>query len=164
MTAQQYQRLSAPFRGEKREVALNAVNKALTGFCYAVYPLLLLWLALCRDGRFWKALLVPAVSFVLLSLVRGRLNARRPYEVLDITPIIRKNTRGHSMPSRHVFSMFVIAMTFLWIQPWMGVILLCLGALLAAVRVIGGVHFPRDVLVGALCGIASGILGFWVIG
>ena len=96
-------------------------------------------------------------------MVRDRLNAKRPYEVLDIQPIITKNTKGHSMPSRHVFSMFVIAMAFLWVLPWAGALLLCFGAALALVRVIGGVHFPRDVIAGALVGIVSGILGFWVI-
>lgn len=163
MTARQYERLSAPFRSEGRAKTLNAVNRFLTGFCYCVYPLLLILLAVSRDGRFWRALLVPGISFLLLSVVRDRLNAKRPYEVLDIRPIIQKNTRGHSMPSRHVFSMFVIAMTFLWVLPWAGVVLLCFGAVLAAVRVIGGIHFPRDVIAGALSGVLSGILGFWVI-
>ena len=163
MTQRQYERLSAPFRREAWAKGLNAVNKFLTGFCYCVYPLLLIFLAVSRDGRFWKALLVPGISFALLSAVRDKLNAKRPYELLDIQPIITKNTKGHSMPSRHVFSMFVIAMTFLWVLPWAGIALLCFGALLAAVRVIGGVHFPRDVIAGALVGVLSGMLGFWVI-
>lgn len=163
MTARQYERLSAPFRTGRRPQLLSGVNKALTGSCYCVYPLLLLFLAVSRDGRFRRALLVPGISFVLLSLIRDRLNAKRPYEVLDIAPLIPKNTKGHSMPSRHVFCMFVIAMTFLWVLPWAGWLLLCFGVLLAAVRVIGGVHFPRDVAAGALAGIVSGAIGFWII-
>lgn len=163
MTREGYERISAPFRGETREKILNGVNKLLTGFCYAVYPIALIFLAVSRDSRFWRAFLVPAISFVLLSVVRDKLNAKRPYEVLEIRPIIHKKTKGHSMPSRHVFSMFVIAMTFLWVMPWMGVVLLCFGAILAAVRVVGGVHFPRDVLVGALAGLLSGLIGFWIL-
>ena len=31
------------------------------------------------------------------------------------------------------------------------------------VRVIGGVQFPRDVLVGAAVGILAGVIGFYVI-
>ena len=117
MTARQYARLSAPFRQPARRKALLAANKAATWGCYLAYPLLLLVLALQRDGRFFRSLLVPAVSFAALSLVRRTLNFRRPYEVLDIDPIIHKDTKGKSMPSRHVFSIFVIAMTFLWIVP-----------------------------------------------
>lgn len=156
MTARQYARLSAPFRQPARRKALLAANKAATWGCYLAYPLLLLVLALQQDGRFFRSLLVPAVSF-------AALNFRRPYEVLDIDPIIHKDTKGKSMPSRHVFSIFVIAMTFLWIVPWLGVVLLALGAALACVRVIGGVHFPRDVLVGAAVGILAGVIGFYVI-
>lgn len=163
MTAEQYARLSAPFRGERREKALKLVNKTLTGLCYAAYPALLLGLLLTRDGRLLRAVLVPGVSFVLLSLIRRGINAPRPYEVLPIAPIIHKDTRGKSMPSRHVFSMFVIAMTFLWICPVLGVVLLCFGAVLAGVRVVGGVHFPRDVMVGAAAGVLSGAAGYWLI-
>lgn len=163
MTPAQYARLSAPFRPEKRRRALLAVNRVLTYGCYAAYPLLLATLAVQRDVRFWRALLVPGISFVLLSLVRRLINAPRPYEALDIDPLIHKDTHGKSLPSRHVFSMFVIAMTFLWLLPPLGILLLICGVVLAAVRVIGGVHYPRDVIVGAAVGVLAGVVGFWVI-
>ena len=40
---------------------------------------------------------------------------------------------------------------------------LALGVLIALIRVIGGVHFPRDVLSGAVLGAACGAVGFWLI-
>lgn len=163
MTAEQYRRLSAPFRREGRRKALLGVNRVLTYGCYAAYPLLLAVLAVQRDGRFWRALLVPGISFFLVSLVRQWINAPRPYETLEIDPLIHKDTRGKSLPSRHVFSMFVIAMTFLWILPPVGVLLLICGGVLAAVRVIGGVHYLRDVAAGAAVGTAAGLLGFYVL-
>ena len=163
MTARQYARLSAPFRAPRRARALRIFNRGATWACYLAYPGALLALALLRDARLWRGIAVPAASFLLLSLVRRLINAKRPYEVLDIDPIIRKDTRGQSFPSRHVFSVFVIAMFFLWLSPWAGICLLALGALLAAARVIGGVHFPRDVLAGAACGVLSGIIGFYLI-
>lgn len=163
MTRQQYEAISAPFREEKRRKILLGANRGVTWLCYAAYPVLLLCLALGRDSRFFWALGVPAVSFVLLSLVRSKLNFPRPYQVLDFVPLIPKDTQGKSMPSRHVFSIFVIAMTFLWVLPWAGVIMLALGALLGLVRVVGGVHFPRDVLVGAACGVGCGLAGYWCL-
>ena len=42
----------------------------------------------------------------------------------------------------------------------MGLILLVLSALLGLVRVLGGVHYPKDVLVGYACGLLLGILFF----
>lgn len=163
MTAQQYQALSAPFRAPRRAKGLNLLNRLVTYGCYAAYPLCLVLLALQRDGRVLRAVLVPGVTFVLLSVFRSRYNAPRPYEVLPIQPLIHKDTRGKSFPSRHVFSVFVIAMTFLWLIPPLGVVFLAAGVLLALCRVIGGVHWPRDVVAGALCGILSGVVGFWLI-
>ncbi len=163
MTARDYARISAPFRGEGREKALNVANRLVTRLCYVLYPVLLIVLAVQRDARTLRALLVPAVSFALVTVVRNRINEKRPYETLDIVPIIRKNTSGKSMPSRHTFSVFAIAVTFLWVLPWSGILLLCLGVLLAAVRVIGGVHYPRDVIAGGLAGIACGVIGYWMI-
>ena len=163
MTAEQYARISAPFRTPGRTRLLNLLNRLLTSLCYVLYPLLLLFLALQRDARFFRALIIPAIAFVLLSVVRKRINFPRPYQVLEIQPLIHKDTKGKSMPSRHVFCVFMIAMTYLWIVPPMGGILLAVGVLLAAVRVIGGVHFPRDVLAGAAVGILAGLLGYWLL-
>ena len=56
-----------------------------------------------------------------------------------------------------------IAVTFFWVWPAAGVLIGIAGALLAWVRVKGGVHFPRDVIAGALIGIGCGIVGFYVI-
>ena len=115
-------------------------------------------------GRgFIPALLIPGVSFIILSVIRDRINSPRPYEVFDIPPVIDKKTTGHSFPSRHIFSIFVIATTFFYFFPAFGILLAIVGALLAANRVIGGVHFLRDVIAGALSGIAAGVIGYYLI-
>lgn len=162
MTAEQYRRWSAPFRTPGREAGLNRLNFLLTRLCYAAYPLALLWLAFHRDGRGLPALVIPAVSFVLLSVFRHCYNAPRPYELLDIQPLIHKDKRGKSFPSRHVFSVFIIAITFLWLWPPLGGVFLVVGVLLAACRVIGGVHFPRDVIAGALFALLAGGI-YWLL-
>ena len=41
-----------------------------------------------------------------------------------------------------------------------GLVLLVLSAFLGLVRVLGGVHYPKDVLVGYACGLLWGILFF----
>lgn len=162
MTAEQYKRISAPFCSEKRKKALNLLNKALTLLCYAAYPTAMALLLFRRDPRLLPCVAVPGVSFVLLSVFRSKMNAPRPYEVLDIDPLIHKDTKGHSFPSRHVFSVFVIAMVFLRLCPAAGFAFLAVGVLLAACRVIGGVHWPRDVLAGMVVGVLSGLL-LWVL-
>ena len=112
----------------------------------------------------WKELLafilLPAIGFALLSAIRKQLNQARPYEKWAIQPLLAKDTLGKSMPSRHVFSATVISMCLLYFFWLPGLLCLLLSAGLAAVRVIVGVHYPKDVLVGYLCGICWGSILF----
>ena len=78
---------------------------------------------------------------------------------MNITPMIRKDTKGHSFPSRHVFSVFVIAATLGCQHPPLGALLGVIGLLICINRVLGGVHFPKDVLVGMALGILCGLGG-----
>ena len=107
-------------------------------------------------------ILVPASGFVLLTLVRKRINQPRPYETWEIIPLLDKDSLGNSMPSRHVFSATMISMACLHANLPVGLLLLVLSAFLGFVRVLGGVHYPKDVLVGYACGFLLGILFFIV--
>ena len=105
-------------------------------------------------------ILVPALGFVLLTLVRKWINQPRPYETWRIAPLLDKDSSGHSMPSRHIFSATIISMACLHANLPVGLILLVFSALLGFVRVLGGVHYSKDVLVGYACGLLWGILFF----
>ena len=163
MTSERYEKLVAPLRRHPRAVAaLAGVNQALTALCYTVYPLLLLFLLGERDARFWRCLLVPAVSFAAVTLFRSACNAPRPYEQ-GIDALLKKKRTGHSFPSRHVFSAVMIAVTAAYLLPALSVPLFVAAALLALIRVLGGIHYPRDVFCGALFALIAGGLGFWLI-
>lgn len=165
-------------------------GKLLSLVSYVVYPLMLVWLFYRGHAELLmhyggpsedmnvvagipanamgmrpaiEALIIPAVGFLLLSIYRAKVNAPRPYEVFDTPPLVVKNTRGNSFPSRHVFSAFIIATTAIQFFPALGVILYICGVLLAVTRVLAGVHFPKDVVAGALTGIALGLIGFAII-
>ena len=103
---------------------------------------------------------VPASGFVILSFLRKKINAPRPYEEWDIKPLLDRDSPGQSMPSRHVFSATIISMACLHASLTMGMICLILSALLGLVRVLGGVHFPKDVVVGYICGLVWGVIFF----
>ena len=105
-------------------------------------------------------IIVLALGFVLLTLVRKWINQPRPYETWEIVPLLDKDSHGNSMPSRHVFSATIISMSCLHANIPVGLVLLVLSALLGLVRVLGGVHYPKDVLVGYACGLLLGILFF----
>ena len=103
-------------------------------------------------------LFIPASGFVILSFLRKKINALRPYEVWEIVPLLDRDSPGQSMPSRHVFSATIISMACLHASLSVGVILLVLSALLGLVRVLGGVHYPKDVVVGYICGLVWGVI------
>ncbi|MBW8099871.1 phosphatase PAP2 family protein [Streptococcus pseudopneumoniae] len=105
-------------------------------------------------------LFIPASGFVILSFLRKKINAPRPYEEWDIKPLLDRDSPGQSMPSRHVFSATIISMACLHASLTMGMICLTLSALLGLVRVLGGVHYPKDVVVGYICGLVWGVLFF----
>ena len=103
---------------------------------------------------------IPASGFVILSFLRKKINAPRPYEEWDIKPLLDRDSPGQSMPSRHVFSATIISTSCLHASLTMGMICLTLSAFLGLVRVLGGVHFPKDVVVGYICALVWGVLFF----
>ena len=105
-------------------------------------------------------LFIPASGFVILSFLRKKINAPRPYEEWAIKPLLDRDSPGQSMPSRHVFSATIISMACLHASLSVGVILLVLSVFLGLVRVLGGVHYPKDVLVGYACGLVWGVIFF----
>ena len=141
---------------------LRTFNRFMTVVMPIVY-LTLLTTIYFREG-FGKQVLIyvfiPASGFVILSLLRKKINAPRPYEEWDIKPLLDRDSPGQSMPSRHVFSASIISMACLHASLSVGIILLVLSVLLGLVRVLGGVHYPKDVLVGYACGLVWGVIFF----
>lgn len=133
-------------------------NRWISRIMYVLYPALLVYVLVVGYPNWWTFLLIPALGFVLLSLFREALNAPRPYEKENMIPILTKETSGQSFPSRHVFSATMISMCLLQVFPTLGLACLILAALLAVCRVLLGVHYPRDVVVGYLLGIGFGLL------
>ncbi|MBW8106667.1 MULTISPECIES: phosphatase PAP2 family protein [Streptococcus] len=141
---------------------LRAFNRFMTVVMPMIY-LTLLAITYLQQGLGTQVgiyLFIPASGFVILSFLRKKINAPRPYEEWDIKPLLDRDSPGQSMPSRHVFSATIISMACLHASLTMGMICLTLSALLGLVRVLGGVHYPKDVVVGYICGLVWGVLFF----
>ena len=105
-------------------------------------------------------LFIPASGFVILSFLRKKINAPRPYEEWTVKPLLDRDSPGQSMPSRHVFSATIISMACMHASLPIGMICLTLSAFLGLVRVLGGVHYPKDVVVGYICALVWGVIFF----
>ena len=163
-----YEHISAPWRGRPQAARmLNALDKGLVAIIAVAYVGVLAWLlarfAAQGDMRFWRALLVPAISFVLASALRKAINAPRPYEKYAIDPLIKKDTHGKSFPSRHLFSAAIIACALWWTSPALGAPAFAACLVVAFCRIVGGVHFPRDIVGAFAFALAFGAIGFILI-
>ena len=142
--------------------SLRAFNRFMTVVMPMIY-LTLLATTYLQEGLGKQVLVyvfIPASGFVILSFLRKKINAPRPYEEWTIKPLLDRDSPGQSMPSRHVFSATIISMACLHASLSVGVILLVFSALLGLVRVLGGVHFPKDVVVGYICALVWGVIFF----
>ena len=141
---------------------LRTFNRFMTVVMPMIY-LTLLATTYLQEGLGKQVLIyvfIPASGFVILSFLRKKINAPRPYEEWGIKPLLDRDSPGQSMPSRHVFSATIISMACMHASLPIGMICLTLSAFLGLVRVLGGVHYPKDVVVGYICALVWGVIFF----
>ncbi|MBQ1326935.1 MAG: phosphatase PAP2 family protein [Eubacterium sp.] len=175
-----YKKITSNIR-EKENVGhtLFLLNKAVEFIMYFSYIMVLINVFFYERGtlnpikKLWDSgnlkssiltvapfVIIPGTGFVLLTIIRKVINRKRPYETWNLDQLIKKDKKGQSMPSRHVYSAAVIAMCVLCINTVLGIICIVIAILLAVLRVVGGVHYPSDVIVGFISGIMTGLLLF----
>ena len=159
-----YQRISAPFREEFAIQLINVLDRVLVVAIAAIYFVEIVLLLVGGDfPGLTRVIVIPALAFGVVTYLRDRIDAPRPYELYDIDPIIVKETCGKSLPSRHVASAVIIAFALAWMHLDWGVVAFVASAVVAFTRIVGGVHFPADVAAGAGISAAFGVIGFVLI-
>ena len=154
MTAEQYKPIYHWFSDHpavKRLVVF--LDRWLPLVPFVCYPVLL-----CLLNVF-----VPGLVFWGGTLLRSRLHFPRPYEQPGFTPLVAKESRGHSMPSRHALSAAVLAAVWLYFYPAAGCVMVGIALLICCLRVLTGVHHVRDVVCGFALGFALGCAGMWLL-
>ena len=175
MTPERYQKilhwLNAHPTAKRLVILLNHWLPAVPFVCYPVLLVLLnlQWFQLLRGGLnqtaldfmqcIARAILVPGFVFLGGTLLRKKLNFPRPYEQPGFTPLVEKETHGQSFPSRHALSAAVLAAVWFSFYPAVGGVMVAVTVAICVLRVLAGVHFPRDVIAGALLGFSLGIVG-----
>ncbi len=90
-------------------------------------------------------------------------NRPRPFEVVSIPLQLLHRAPGFAFPSSHALFAFLLASLIAWWRPRWSAGVFLLATLIAVSRVIGGVHWPSDVVAGALVGICSAMFAFWIL-
>ncbi|OTG67392.1 phosphatase PAP2 family protein [Acinetobacter silvestris] len=132
------------------------------------------------DGTFWYAMLILIwvqknlayglqLFYVVLSglfgtgvykLLKHKTTRPRPYQVHQVIVLGERPLDHFSFPSGHTLHAVMVTIVLGYIQPLMLFLMLPFTILVAISRMVLGLHYPSDVLVGALIGvvIASGII------
>lgn len=130
--------------------------------------LLLLWVGR-RPERVWAALLGAVVMVLVLHGTKAVLDLPRPLGVLpaELVTVIGPGHRRGAFPSGHTATAFLYA--GIWAlslrRPALSPLPVAVAAAVGVSRMAVGVHWPSDVLAGAMLGWASAWLGLrWAQG
>ena|SRR3989338_1629926 len=93
---------------------------------------------------------------ILTEIFRFFYDRPRPYEVLSFEPLLT-NGSG-SFPSGHMALLFALGTALFFLNRRWGVWFLALSFLVGLARVAAGVHWPTDILGGAVLGALSALL------
>lgn len=125
--------------------------------------ILLGFLLLCmRKYRPVGAAVLTALifDFIAANLILKPLVARpRPCWINDSIEMLVRVPQDYSFPSGHTMASFAAAGALLFMGKRMGILAVLLAALMGISRLYFYVHFPTDVLAGAIFGLACGWLG-----
>ncbi|MBU2445220.1 MAG: phosphatase PAP2 family protein [Bacteroidetes bacterium] len=129
---------------------------------YLVY--VLLWfIILLKGGKYRIAMAVAMILLITItdqvssSLLKNIIERVRPCNALPDVHLLAGCTGSFSFPSSHAVNNFAAAMFFGYFYKHLKWILFSVAAIVALSRIFVGVHYPSDVIGGALIGV---VLGF----
>lgn len=116
--------------------------------------LFVLWVI---DGRIKKeqvlhAIVAMVISWALTEIIKSIFPTERPYIIDDLVPLTATIPSSGAFPSSHTALAFAIGVT-IWLhdKKW-GTFFVVSALMIGAARVVSNVHFPIDILGGAIVG------------
>ena len=132
---------------------------------YFEYVLLLcLVLFLIKDFKKYWLMVVEAlttailVRFVITEIIRWFWFRPRPFVNDYVNLLISKNFEEASFPSGHASFYFALSTIIYIYNKKIGILFYVGSSLIVIARVFVGVHFPLDILAGALIGLMMGLI------
>lgn len=99
---------------------------------------------------------------VITEIIRYLHHKQRPFAVLDVHQII-DHSSGSAFPSGHAAFFFALAAAVFVYDKRYGVWFFVAASLISIARVMGGIHWPLDILAGAVVGIFSAAMAYYAI-
>ena len=136
-----------------------------TGMLFIFLGLLMLFFPSTRKAGF-SALCAMVIGLIVVNFTIKPLVARdRPWLVIENFVNLVPEHDPNSFPSGHTNAAFAFALAVCLSAPkrWMKITAVCMAVVMGLSRLYVGVHFPSDVLAGAVIGSLCGLLGAWVV-
>lgn len=136
-----------------------------TGMLFIVLGIVLLFFKQTRKAGA-SALCAMLIGLVVVNLTIKPLVARaRPWLTIENFVNLVTEHDPNSFPSGHTNAAFAFAIAVCMSAPkrWMKIAAVCAAVVMGLSRLYVGVHFPSDVLAGALVGSLCGLAGAWIV-
>ena len=118
-----------------------------------------------KKDEYYEIAKLCLYALILSALIAGCLklcfHSPRPYLVLDHVRQLAVPTEPNSFPSGHASSTFSVVTVLVWKlrqNKTVAALLMLFALMIAFSRIYIGMHYPFDVLTGAIVGIASGVI------
>lgn len=126
---------------------------------YLAYILAVIFLLIVFKNKNWRMLIIGAISvflsrFVITEIIRHFYFVSRPFLNPAVHQLIFHETSG-SFPSGHAAIFFALAMALYFFYKRWSILFFVFAILMGIARIIAGIHWPLDILGGAIIGIFS---------
>jgi len=140
------------------------ISRLGDGPFYAVVAALLWYLQVAEVAAFTQLLLSAfLIELPLYLLLKNLIRRPRPADAVEsLSAFIRPSDR-FSFPSGHTAAAFVFAVSVVAFFPVWVPLVFALAIAIGLSRVLLGVHFPSDILAGAVLGSGAALLAFALI-
>lgn len=137
-----------------------------SGLVFIVLAVVLLLFRKTRRAGASAAVALGAGALCTNLVIKPLVARPRPWVVMEGWQTLVTSDDMNSFPSGHTTAAFAfgVALCAVLPQKWAKAAALIAAALMGFSRLYVGVHFPTDVLAGALIGTVCGLLGAWVTG
>lgn len=147
----------------RNRILLLVTKSADAGAIWIIIGLCMLGIPGLRSFGILFLEVLTITAIINNLIIKSLVMRRRPCDIFKHVPLLIKRPCGSSFPSGHTAVAFACAVTLCVIFIPVGILALVWAALIGFTRIYFFVHFPTDVLCGAISGVLISAISIWVL-